>query len=124
MTQPLTHTIIAGETLDIEFRLPGEVLENVFAFVEADAGLDTDLFVVTIEMPDTIRVRSMLTNLFKIGTHAMRLWVEYPDNHKDVLIDALVVVKGSIDHPTEANLIIDGGSPHTTYEDEYDGGEA
>lgn len=124
MAHPFTHTIIRGETLDLEFRLPGEVLEDVTAFVKTDSGLDPALFTATVEMPDTIRVRSITTNFFTIGTHVMRLWVRYPSDDEQVLIEALISVRSEIDPWAEYDLILDGGQPGTVYEDEFEGGEA
>ena len=124
MTHPVVHTIIQGETLDLEIRMVGESLTGASAEVKVDEGLDLPAISTSITPPDTINIRSTNTGLFLLGTHRLRLWVTWPDGDEEVVVEILVAVKPSITAWSESDLVIDGGAPGTEFTESIDGGEA
>lgn len=123
MTHPVLVEIIRGESLTFEVRLIGEDLDGATPSIATREGIPYQEIILTIVQPDTIQISAPSSSTFLSGKHDANLWVEWPDDFKEVVLSIIFVVKPSIDIPS-VGVILDGGAPDTVFLDEVDGGEA
>jgi hypothetical protein len=124
MTHPAVHTIVQGQTLDLEVSLRGENLAGAATWVTVEPGLDLTEITTAVILPNTIAIRSTNTAMFLTGTHNMRLWIEWPDDDREPVLELKLVVVPALGSYITSDIVIDGGAPDTEFTESIDGGEA
>ena len=123
MTHPVVETIIQGDTIDLECRLPGEDLTGASVELRADTGIPLPEVFAIIQLPDTILIQSNQSNTFHVGTHRLRLHILWPNGQRETVLEVMLSIIPRLDGFFTSQSIIDGGAPETVFDLIIDGEE-
>lgn len=122
MTNPVVTEIIRGESFTLELRLTGEDLTGAVPSLQIKPGVPEWEFTFEVLPPYTLILHSASSLAFLLGQHNAQIWLDWPDGQREVILDFIIAVNERVELPP-IDIIIDGGTADSVYDESIDGGE-